>query len=178
MNLRTGVAVLALASTAGLWPGLSMEVPRSPEDIAVPTPDQLARAVHQWDPAGSVRSFETIETDGAATTITLATDILFASQSYDLPGSAAPRIAELLDAVPDGSSLQVRGHTDSLVGPIPNEELSENRAAAVAAAIAGERPDLELTVTGLAATEPAVRESPTDPATYAANRRVEIIHGG
>lgn len=179
MSLRIRAAVLAIASAGVLWPGLgTIGAAGTPEDLPSPTPHQLTLAVHQWDPSGSVRSFESVETDDGATTITLSTDILFPSQSYDLPDSAAPRIVELLGSVPDGASLQVRGHTDSLVGPIPNDELSENRAVAVAEAIVAERPDLELDVAGLGATDPAVQEDPGDPATYAANRRVEIIHAG
>ncbi|MCM3659393.1 OmpA family protein [Georgenia satyanarayanai] len=150
----------------------------SPDDPPTPTARQLAQSVHQWDPSGSIRSVESVETDDGVTTITLATDILFASQSDEMPSSAAPRIAELLADVPDGAAVQVNGHTDSLVGPIPNGELSESRARAVADVVAAERPDLTIDVAGLADSEPAVRENPNEPSTYAANRRVEILYGG
>jgi OOP family OmpA-OmpF porin len=187
-SARTAAAsavVLVLTMTGSAAPaGAAAD---SPDDLPAPTAAQLTAAVQAWDPAGSVkqwdvggsvRSLETVETEGTETTISLATDILFSSQSYALPASAAPRIAELLAAVPDGAAVQVHGHTDSLVGPIPNDELSRNRAQAVADVIAVERPDLALEVAGFADTEPAEREDPDDPSTYAANRRVEIVYGG
>lgn len=160
-------------------------VPDSPDDLPSPTADQLTRsvqqwdpsgAVHQWDPSGAVDSFEDVDTADGETTITLATDILFASQSDELPDSAAQRIPELLDDVTEGASVQVHGHTDSLVGPIPNDELSQNRAQAVADVIGDDRPDLTLDVEGFADTQPAQDEDPDDASTFAANRRVEIIY--
>ncbi|MEE6273313.1 OmpA family protein [Georgenia wangjunii] len=184
---RPRAAAAALAAAVAMTGATALgAAAESPDDLPAPTADQLAAAVHAWDPAGSVqqwqvagsvRSLETVETEGTETTISLATDILFASQSYDLPASAAPRIAELLADVPEGAAVQVHGHTDSLVGPIPNDELSRNRAQAVADVVAAARPDLALEVAGFADAEPAVQENPDDPSTYAANRRVEIVYG-
>ena len=176
-NGRTATCTLAAVALAMTTASPAAAVD-SPEDLPAPTPQQLAASIRVWSVDGSVRTLETVATEGAETTISLATDILFASQSFELPTSAAPRIAELLADVPEGAAVQVHGHTDSLVGPIPNDELSRNRAQAVADVIAAERPDLVLEVAGLADAEPVARENPDDPATYAANRRVEIIHGG
>ncbi|MFC4555395.1 OmpA family protein [Georgenia faecalis] len=174
---RTAAVVLAAGALA-LTTAAPAAAVDSPEDLPAPTPQQLAASVQVWSTEGSVRTLETVATEGAETTISLATDILFASQSYELPASAAPRIGQLLADVPDGAAVQVHGHTDSLVGPIPNDELSRNRAQAVADVIAAERPDLVLEVAGFADTEPVGPENPDDPATYAANRRVEIVYGG
>ncbi len=120
---------------------------------------------------------EGIEREGGAAVISLSTDLLFAPNSWDLPGSAPGRIAELVADVPDDATVQVVGHTDSrpTIGQdFDNQELSERRAEAVAAALGAERPDLDLQVSGVGHTDPAVPEDPEDPDTYAANRRVEI----
>ncbi|EYT49849.1 OmpA family protein [Brachybacterium muris] len=78
--------------------------------------------------------------------------------------------------------MQVGGHTDSR--PVDrsqydfdNQQLSEHRAQAVAAALAADRPDLTLEVEGFGDEQPAVSEDPDDPSTYAANRRVELRYG-
>ena len=109
----------------------------------------------------------------------LETDILFASNAWDLPAPAASKIVELAAEVPEGATVQVGGHTDSR--PVDrsqydfdNQQLSEHRAQAVADALAAERPDLTLEVEGFGDEQPAVSENPDDPSTYAANRRVEL----
>lgn len=111
--------------------------------------------------------------------IVLEADILFASNEWELPSNAGNKIAELVEEIPDGASVEVHGHTDSL--PVDearfdfdNQELSENRAEAVADVLSDERSDLSLDVEGFGDSDPAVDEDPEDPATFAANRRVEI----
>ena len=111
--------------------------------------------------------------------IVLEADILFSPNEWELPENAGAKIAELVEEIPDGASVAVHGHTDS--NPVnqelydfDNQELSENRAQAVAEALAAERSDLEMTVEGFGESEPAVTEDPEDPSTYAENRRVEI----
>ena len=112
----------------------------------------------------------------------LETDILFASNAWELPAPAASKIVELAAEVPEGATVQVGGHTDSR--PVDrsqydfdNQQLSEHRAQAVADALAAERPDLTLEVEGFGDEQPAVSENPDDPSTYAANRRVELRYG-
>lgn len=119
------------------------------------------------------------EEDAESNMISLSTDILFRVNSWELPESADDRIADLVEEIPDGASVRVVGHTDSAPTgeDFDNQELSENRAEAVADVLTRERPDLELDVTGLGDTEPAVTEDEGDEATFAANRRVEIIYG-
>jgi flagellar motor protein MotB len=74
--------------------------------------------------------------------------------------------------------VQVHGHTDSVQGAVDNQQLSTARAEAVADVLRTGRPDLRLEVAGFAATRPAVAEKADDPATRAANRRVEIVYAG
>ena len=113
--------------------------------------------------------------------IVLEADILFAPNSWELPETAAAKLEEIVEDVPEGSTVSVTGHTDSR--PVPeahdfdNQELSEKRAQAVAEALEAERPDFDITAEGLGDAEPAVTEDPEAPGTYAANRRVEIRHG-
>ncbi|GAA4910362.1 OmpA family protein [Nesterenkonia rhizosphaerae] len=113
--------------------------------------------------------------------IVLETDILFPAMEWELPAEAGSRLTELVEEVPEGSQVQVHGHTDS--NPVPdghdfdNEVLSGNRAQAVADSLAESRPDLTLEVAGFGEAQPAVTEDPEDPSTYAANRRVEIRYG-
>src|SRR5699024_12595346 len=80
--------------------------------------------------------------------------------------------------VPDGAAVSVSGHTDSVIGAVDNQELSENRAEAVAEVIEAARDDLDLQVAGFADTQPAETEDPEDPSTFAANRRVDIVYSG
>lgn len=113
--------------------------------------------------------------------IVLETDILFSAMEWEIPAGAGSTIAGLVEEVPEDTTVQVHGHTDS--NPVPekydfdNQVLSENRAEAAAEVLDEERPDLTLEVEGFGDTDPAVTEDPEDPSTYAANRRVEIRYG-
>lgn len=110
--------------------------------------------------------------------VALETDILFESNSRDLPKTAQTSIKKLLDKIPDNAHVNVDGHTDSL--PVPehldfdNQKLFEERANAVADAIEEVRSDLKVTPKGYGDTKPAVEEDEKDPSTYSANRRVEV----
>ncbi|MFD1507520.1 hypothetical protein FE374_13005 [Georgenia yuyongxinii] len=183
---RAGVAgALVVTLVATLAPAAHSFT--SPDELPEPTAELLARSVIAWDPTGSViawdtadtvRSVEQVQTEGAQTTITLATDVLFTPDSAELPTTAAGRVGELVGQIPDGAAVQVHGHTDSVQGAVDNHRLSTARAEAVAAVVRAERPDLLLDVAGFAATRPAVTEKPEDPSTRAANRRVEIVYAG
>ena len=164
------------------------EIQEKPEQPAEITPGMLADSVARYTPAIAQFSADgAIEELGAGdpeeeNVIVLEADILFSSNEWDLPSSAAAKIAELAEEVPDDASVEVHGHTDSL--PVDesqfdfdNQELSENRAQAVAEVLADERSDLSLDVEGFGDTEPAVTEDEEDPSTFAANRRVEIRYG-
>lgn len=170
----------------GLAVTAAAELPEEPE--AGITDQNLEDSVREYPAVGSVRQFgveesverlgEDIETEDGETTLSLSTDILFGVNSWEISSSASARIAELVEDVPDGATVTVAGHTDSVPTgeDFDNQELSENRAQAVADAIADERPDLDLAMMGYGDSEPAVDEDPEDPETLAANRRVEISY--
>lgn len=161
--------------------------PPRPEGI---TEGDIRGSIHRFDLEGAVRAFDTegsvialgegvVEEEGE-TILSLSTDLLFSPNSWELPASAPARIAELVEEVPEAAEVRVTGHTDSrpTLEDFDNQELSERRAEAVAQALADERPDLELEVSGAGESAPAVREDDSDPETFAANRRVEIVYGG
>ncbi|PFG40747.1 OmpA family protein [Georgenia soli] len=194
--VAAAVGAAALVASAVVLAPAADAAPSGPEDLPEPTAEQLAASVrvwdpsgsvhvwdpsgsvHVWDPRGSVRPLETVENDGGETTISLATDILFTPDSADVPPNAAERIAALISDIPDGASVTVGGHTDSVRGAVDNQQLSTDRATAVADVLRRVRPDLVLEVAGFADTRPAVQEDADDPSTRAANRRVEIVYAG
>lgn len=142
--------------------------------------DTLSDSITQYNAPSSITALGSAAADGEV--IVLEADILFASNAWELPSTGADRIAELAEQIPDGATVQVGGHTDSRPVDMTrydadNQQLSENRAQAVADALASRRPDLHLEVTGHGSTQPAVSENPEDPGSYAANRRVELRYG-
>ncbi len=103
--------------------------------------------------------------------VTLPEPVLFAfDDDVVRPGAAATldRIAAVLAGTPD-AAVAVRGHTDGTGDDAYNQDLSERRAAAVAAALV-ERgtPAARLTAEGFGEQRPA---GPDD----AADRRVEVV---
>ena len=103
--------------------------------------------------------------------------ILFETGKAELKPESRPvlkEIASTLQKYPDLRIL-IEGHTDNVGSAASNKTLSDNRAAAVKAAlaadfgIAGDR----MTSAGLGDTKPAVPNS--TPAGRAQNRRVEIV---
>lgn len=167
-----GVAVVAVVALGA--PALAQ--PSAPEDFGVPTMGMLAASVHVWDPSGYVEAIETEQTDGAETVVNLDSDILFTFGSAELPTTAAQRIGELVGQVPRAASVRVTGHTDDVGTGAANQVLSEQRAQAVAAAVAVARPDLVLDVQGRGESDPAGPN--TTPEGREDNRRVEIRYGG
>jgi len=152
--------------------------PEAPFEI---TQEVLDDSITAYDAADSITSLGDAESDEDELLV-LETDILFASNAWDLPDGSADRITELASDIPDGATVQVGGHTDSR--PVDssrydfdNQQLSEHHAQAVADALAEGRPDLTLEVEGFGDREPAVTEDPDDSSSYAANRRVELRYG-
>lgn len=120
-------------------------------------------------------------TEGDTTTITLESDILFDMGSSEMTEAATAKIAELVAEVPQGETVSVDGHTDDVPYHRGNDVLSQERAQAVADAIAAARPDLDLTVTGHGDTDPVAPNSEggeDNPEGRAENRRVEIRYDG
>lgn len=186
-SLRAGAALVVLATGAvGLAsPALAWtkdqysewsSSTQPPQELPPLTQQMLDFSIETYSLSDGVKELETTETSGGETTISLSADIMFEPDAWDVPENAATRIRDLLADVPEGAAVAVSGHTDSVIGAVDNQVLSDNRAQAVATVISAARPDLVLTVAGYANTQPAVAEDPDDPATYATNRRVEITY--
>jgi len=127
---------------------------------------------------GSIEELETTAEEDGEQVISLSSDILFAPDEWELPDRATAKLQELLQDVPDGATLAVHGHTDSVKGEVDNTELSQNRAEAVADAVADVRSDLDLDVRGFADSRPKEEEGGSDDEeAREANRRVELRYG-
>lgn len=133
-----------------------------------------------FDPSVTVFSLgDDVAVDSDETTITLSTDLLFRENTWELPTNAGSRVVDLVADVPDGATVAVVGHTDTqqpIGHDFDNQELSENRAEAVAAVLRAERPDLTLDVSGRGDTQP--RATGEDAGVHRENRRVEITYVG
>ena len=110
-------------------------------------------------------------------TVTLASDVTFASDSADLTPAADTQLQTVADQLkqhPDGGTLTIVGHTDDVQDDAYNQTLSEKRANAVKTKLQ-QLTNLDKwnpTTTGKGESEPRVKDT-TDEA-RAANRRVEI----
>ena len=110
-------------------------------------------------------------------TVTLASDVTFASDSADLaPGAEAQlqTVATQLGQHPDGGTLTIVGHTDDIQDDAYNQTLSEKRANAVKTRLEQltKLDKWKTSVSGKGESEPKIKDT-TDQA-RAANRRVEI----
>lgn len=132
--------------------------------------------------SGLVTAFQVEET---ATTIVvaLAADVLFAFDSADLSAQAPQELRKTVEQIARGGpgEILVIGHTDSAGEAAYNDGLSQRRAAAVAAWLAGEGrvPAARLKSEGRGEREPvAPNETATgadSPEGRAKNRRVTIV---
>ena len=114
---------------------------------------------------------------GKDITVTLASDVTFASDSADLaPGAEAQlqTVATQLAQHPDGGTLTIVGHTDDVQDDAYNQTLSEKRANAVKTRLEQltKLDKWKTSVSGKGESQPKIKDT-TDQA-RAANRRVEI----
>ncbi len=114
---------------------------------------------------------------GKDITVTLASDVTFASDSADLaPGAEAQlqTVATQLGQHPDGGTLTIVGHTDDIQDDAYNQTLSEKRANAVKTRLEQltKLDKWKTSVSGKGESQPKIKDT-TDQA-RAANRRVEI----
>ena len=114
---------------------------------------------------------------GDDVTVTLASDVTFASDSADLASGAEAQLQTVsgqLAQYPDGGTLTIVGHTDDIQDDAYNQTLSEKRADAVKTRLEQltSLDKWQTSVTGKGESEPRVKDT-TDEA-RAANRRVEI----
>ena len=114
---------------------------------------------------------------GKDITVTLASDVTFASDSADLASGAEAQlqtVAGQLGQHPDGGTLTIVGHTDDVQDDAYNQTLSEKRANAVKTRLEQltKLDKWKTSVSGKGESEPKIKDT-TDQA-RAANRRVEI----
>ena len=110
-------------------------------------------------------------------TVTLASDVTFASDSAELASGAEAQlktVAGQLAQYPDGGTLTIVGHTDDVQDDAYNQTLSEKRANAVKTRLEQltKLDKWQTSVSGKGESEPKVKDT-TDEA-RAVNRRVEI----
>ena len=159
---KAGVDLNAASSELDQFPGAATE-------LAAPV--AIERYTRALDDSTSTH------TGGQDITVTLASDVTFASDSADLTPAADTQlqtVADQLNQYPDGGTLSIVGHTDDIQDDAYNQTLSEKRANAVKDRLQ-QLTTLDKwspTTTGKGESEPRVKET-TDEA-RAANRRVEI----
>ena len=179
-----GAAALPAAATEAPAPGEWLTLEEM--GFEQPTPSQAQERIAVFGGGspvvfgieGSIEELETTEEEEGEQVISLSSDILFAPDKWELPKRAAAKLEELLTDVPDGATVAVHGHTDSVKGEVDNKDLSENRAEAVADAVAEVRSDLDLEVKGFADSQPKEKEGGSDDdEAREANRRVELRYG-
>ena len=110
-------------------------------------------------------------------TVTLASDVTFASDSADLTSAADAQlktVAGQLAQYPDGGTLTIVGHTDDVQDDAYNQTLSEKRANAVKTRLEQltKLDKWQTSVSGKGESQPKIKDT-TDQA-RTANRRVEI----
>ena len=110
-------------------------------------------------------------------TVTLASDVTFASDSAELTSAADTQlktVAGQLAQYPDGGTLTIVGHTDDVQDDAYNQTLSEKRANAVKTRLEQltKLDKWQTSVSGKGESQPKIKDT-TDEA-RAANRRVEI----
>ena len=110
-------------------------------------------------------------------TVTLASDVTFASDSAELTSAADAQlqtVAGQLAQYPDGGTLTIVGHTDDVQDDAYNQTLSEKRANAVKTRL-GQLTKLDkwqTSVSGKGECQPKIKD--TSDEARAVNRRVEI----
>jgi outer membrane protein OmpA-like peptidoglycan-associated protein len=140
------------------------------EDMAEPKPDATTRSL-----VGATSTVE-VAVPGAPVAVDLALpgDILFASGSAALsPGALTLIEAAARQVNQAGGALTVAGHTDDVGEEAANQALSEQRARAVADALAGSlSSSIPVEVAGFGETRPVAEG--TDADARARNRRVTL----
>ena len=114
---------------------------------------------------------------GKDITVTLASDVTFASDSADLTSAADAQlktVAGQLAQYPDGGTLTIVGHTDDVQDDAYNQTLSEKRANAVKTRLEQltKLDKWQTSVSGKGESEPKIND--TSDEARAVNRRVEI----
>ena len=140
-------------------------------DQALVAPVPIERYTQALDDSTSTH------TGGKDITVTLASDVTFASDSADLASGAEAQlqtVAGQLAQYPDGGTLSIVGHTDDVQDDAYNQTLSEKRANAVKTRLEQltKLDKWQTSVSGKGESEPKVND--TSDEARAVNRRVEI----
>ena len=140
-------------------------------DQALAAPVPIERYTRALDDSTSTH------TGGKDITVTLASDVTFASDSAELTSAADAQlqtVAGQLAQYPDGGTLSIVGHTDDVQDDAYNQTLSEKRANAVKTRLAQltKLDKWQTSVSGKGESEPKVND--TSDEARAVNRRVEI----
>ena len=143
----------------------------SKPDQALAAPVAIERYTKALDDSASTH------TGSKDITVTLASDVTFASDSADLASGAEAQlqtVAGQLAQYPDGGTLSIVGHTDDVQDDAYNQTLSEKRANAVKTRLAQltSLDKWQTSVSGKGESEPKVND--TSDEARAVNRRVEI----
>ena len=147
------------------------ELDTHPNNTTLATPAPIERYTRSLDDSTSTH------TGGKDITVTLASDVTFASDSADLAPGAETQLQTVVGQLgqhPDGGALTIVGHTDDVQDDAYNQTLSEKRANAVKTRLEQltKLDKWQTSVSGKGESEPKIKDT-TDEA-RAANRRVEI----
>ena len=177
------VTVNVLDSSAAAASGIDFEaIDKAFDSVANPNyeakPDQaLAAPVPIERYTKALDDSTSTHTGSKDITVTLASDVTFASDSADLASGAEAQlqtVAGQLAQYPDGGTLSIVGHTDDVQDDAYNQTLSEKRANAVKTRLAQltKLDKWQTSVSGKGESEPKVND--TSDEARAVNRRVEI----
>ena len=140
-------------------------------DQALAAPVPIERYTKALDDSTSTHA------GGKDITVTLASDVTFASDSADLASGAEAQlqtVAGQLAQYPNGGTLSIVGHTDDVQDDAYNQTLSEKRANAVKTRLEQltKLDKWQTSVSGKGESEPRIND--TSDEARAVNRRVEI----
>ena len=177
------VTVNVLDSSAAAASGIDFEaIDKAFDSVANPNyeaePDQaLAAPVPIERYTKALDDSTSTHTGSKDITVTLASDVTFASDSADLTSAADAQlqtVAGQLNQYPDGGTLTIVGHTDDVQDDAYNQTLSEKRANAVKTRLEQltKLDKWQTSVSGKGESEPKVND--TSDEARAVNRRVEI----
>ena len=177
------VTVNVLDSSAAAASGIDFKaVDKAFDSVANPNyeaePDQaLAAPVPIERYTKALDDSTSTHTGSKDITVTLASDVTFASDSADLTSAADAQlktVAGQLAQYPDGGTLTIVGHTDDVQDDAYNQTLSEKRANAVKTRLAQltKLNKWQTSVSGKGESEPRIND--TSDEARAVNRRVEI----
>ena len=177
------VTVNVLDSSAAAASGIDFKaIDKAFDSVANPNyeakPDQaLAAPVPIERYTKALDDSTSTHTGSKDSTVTLASDVTFASDSAELTSAADTQlktVAGQLAQYPDGGTLTIVGHTDDVQDDAYNQTLSEKRANAVKTRLEQltKLDKWQTSVSGKGESQPKINDT-TDEA-RAANRRVEI----